>query len=76
MRPVVALLVINLIFTFSPGFNIAWQAHIGGLVAGLVVGYGMVHAPRRRRALVQYGTCALVLAAVVVLTLLRTSQLT
>jgi membrane associated rhomboid family serine protease len=76
MRPVVALLVINLIFTFSPGFNIAWQAHIGGLVAGLVVGYGMVHAPRRRRALVQYGTCALVLVVAVVLTLLRTSQLT
>ncbi|CAM5698549.1 rhomboid family intramembrane serine protease [Streptomyces fumanus] len=76
MRPVVALLVINLIFTFSPGFNIAWQAHIGGLVAGVVVGYGMVHAPRRRRALIQYGICALVLVAVVVLTLVRTSQLT
>jgi hypothetical protein len=36
----------------------------------------MVHAPRSRRALVQYGTCALVLAAVVVVTLLRTAQLT
>ncbi|CAL9481612.1 Rhomboid protease GlpG [Streptomyces sp. enrichment culture] len=76
MRPVVALLVINLIFTFSPGFNIAWQAHIGGLVAGVAIGYGLVHAPRERRALVQYGTCALVLVVVLVMSLLRTGQLT
>ncbi|MGW4883495.1 rhomboid family intramembrane serine protease [Streptomyces murinus] len=76
MRPLFALLVINLIITFTPGFNIAWQAHVGGLVAGVVTGYAMVHAPRRNRALVQYGTCALVLVAVAVLTLVRTGQLT
>ncbi|MET9833007.1 rhomboid family intramembrane serine protease [Streptomyces sp. NPDC006385] len=76
MRPIIALLAINLILTFSPGFNISWQAHIGGLVAGVITGYAMVHAPRKNRALVQYGTCALVLAAVVLLTLLRTAQLT
>ncbi|MET9775296.1 rhomboid family intramembrane serine protease [Streptomyces sp. NPDC006367] len=75
MRPVIGLLVINLIFTFGWS-NIAWQAHIGGLVAGAVIGYAMLHAPRERRSLVQYGTCALVLVAVVVLTLLRTAQLT
>ncbi|MBT2413839.1 rhomboid family intramembrane serine protease [Streptomyces sp. ISL-12] len=76
MRPVVALLAINLIFTFSPGFNIAWQAHVGGLVAGVVIGYGMVHAPRERRALVQYGTCALVFVITLALALVRTGQLT
>nr|WP_145488862.1 MULTISPECIES: rhomboid family intramembrane serine protease [Streptomyces] len=76
MRPLFALLVINLIITFTPGFNIAWQAHVGGLVAGVVTGYAMVHAPRRHRALVQYGTCALVLVVVAVLTLVRTAQLT
>ncbi|MGW3262928.1 rhomboid family intramembrane serine protease [Streptomyces sp. NPDC001056] len=76
MRPLFALLVINLIITFTPGFNIAWEAHVGGLVAGVVTGYAMVHAPRRNRALVQYGTCALVLVAVAVLTLVRTTQLT
>ncbi|WP_031484600.1 rhomboid family intramembrane serine protease [Streptomyces bicolor] len=76
MRPIIALLVINLIFTFSPGFNISWQAHIGGLVAGVVIGYAMVHAPRQRRALIQYGTCALVLAVIVLVTVLRTLQLT
>lgn len=75
MRPVIALLVINLIFTFGWS-NIAWQAHIGGLVGGVVVGYAMVHAPRERRDLIQYGVCAVVLAAVVVATLVRTAQLT
>ncbi|MGW3493239.1 rhomboid family intramembrane serine protease [Streptomyces sp. NPDC001020] len=75
MRPVIAVLVINLIFTFGLS-NIAWQAHVGGLVGGVVVGYAMVHAPRERRALVQYGVCAVVLLAVVVMTVLRTAQLT
>lgn len=75
MRPVIALLVINLIFTFGWS-NIAWEAHIGGLVGGVVIGYAMVHAPRGRRALIQYGVCALVLVAVVVMTLIRTGQLT
>ncbi|MFI5684518.1 rhomboid family intramembrane serine protease [Streptomyces sp. NPDC051636] len=74
MRPIIALLVINLIFTFGWS-GIAWQAHIGGLVAGVAVGYAMVHAPRQRRTLIQYGSCALVLAVVVVLTLVRTAQL-
>ncbi|MFJ9345195.1 rhomboid family intramembrane serine protease [Streptomyces sp. NPDC101237] len=74
MRPIIALLVINLIFTFSGG--IAWQAHIGGLVAGVVTGYAMVHAPRERRNLIQYGTCALVLVVSLVITVVRTAQLT
>ncbi|MBV2357796.1 rhomboid family intramembrane serine protease [Streptomyces sp. J2-1] len=75
MRPVIALLVVNLVITFGvPG--IAWQAHVGGLVVGVVTGYAMVHAPRRNRALIQYGTCALMLAVVVVVTLVRTFQLT
>ncbi|MEV6190974.1 rhomboid family intramembrane serine protease [Streptomyces sp. NPDC051920] len=76
MRPVIGLLVVNLIISFSPGFNIAWQAHVGGLIGGVVVGYAMVHAPRERRNLVQYGVAGLMLAAVVVTTLLRTAQLT
>ncbi|MEV5151722.1 rhomboid family intramembrane serine protease [Streptomyces werraensis] len=75
MRPIIALLAINLVITFSWA-GIAWQAHIGGLVAGVVIGYAMVHAPRERRALVQYGACALVLGVVVLFTLVRTAQLT
>ncbi|WP_411132243.1 rhomboid family intramembrane serine protease [Streptomyces sp. 030-HV] len=75
MRPVVILLAINLVFTFTWA-DIAWEAHVGGLVAGAAIGFAMLHAPRERRTLVQYGTCALVLVVVVGLTLLRTAQLT
>ncbi|MEU0050149.1 rhomboid family intramembrane serine protease [Streptomyces sp. NPDC006184] len=75
MRPVIAMLVINLFFTFRFS-NIAWEAHIGGLVAGVVTGFAMVHAPREKRSLVQYGTCAAVLAVAVAVALVRTAQLT
>ncbi|MFB6712244.1 rhomboid family intramembrane serine protease [Streptomyces sp. NPDC056237] len=76
MRPVFVLLAVNLVITFNPWGGIAWQAHVGGLIAGTLIAIGMVHAPRERRALVQYGTCALVLAAVVVIVLARTAALT
>ncbi|MEU9096555.1 rhomboid family intramembrane serine protease [Streptomyces sp. NPDC048361] len=75
MRPVIGLLVVNLIFTFSWS-GIAWQAHVGGLVAGVVVGIGMVHAPAERRALAQWGSCAAVFALSLALVLIRTAQLT
>lgn len=76
MRPVLALLAVNLVITFNPWGGIAWQAHVGGLVAGTLMAIGMVHAPRERRALVQYGTCALVLAAVILIIVARTAALT
>ncbi|WP_409234989.1 rhomboid family intramembrane serine protease [Streptomyces sp. PA5.6] len=75
MRPVIALLAINMAITiWWP--NIAWQAHVGGLAGGLIVGYAMVHAPRERRNLIQYGSCALVLLATAVMVIVRTAELT
>ncbi|MFJ4847614.1 MULTISPECIES: rhomboid family intramembrane serine protease [unclassified Streptomyces] len=65
MRPVLILLGLNLVFTFFWA-GISWQAHIGGLVAGSLVAVGMAYAPRERRALVQWGTAAAVLAVVLV----------
>ncbi|MER5274362.1 rhomboid family intramembrane serine protease [Streptomyces sp. NPDC002809] len=76
MRPVFMLLAINLVITFNPWGGIAWQAHVGGLVAGTLIAIGMVHAPRERRNLVQYGTCAVALAVVVLIVVARTAALT
>ncbi len=76
MRPVFMLLAINLVITFNPWGGIAWQAHVGGLIAGALIAIGMVHAPRERRNLVQYGTCAVALAVVVLIVVARTASLT
>ncbi|MEU3554492.1 rhomboid family intramembrane serine protease [Streptomyces fragilis] len=76
LRPMLVLLALNLALPLLPGTSIGWQAHVGGLVAGGLIGYAMLHARGSRRTLLQYGSCVLVLAVVVALTLLRTAQLT
>jgi membrane associated rhomboid family serine protease len=75
MRPILILLGINLVFTFT-WENIAWEAHIGGLVVGALIAYAMVHAPREKRTLVQYGTCGAVFAVLLAVCVLRTLALT
>ncbi|WP_406143414.1 rhomboid family intramembrane serine protease [Streptomyces anulatus] len=75
MRPVLVLLAINMVFTFTWG-GIAWEAHVGGLIAGVVIAIGMVHAPRERRTAVQVGACALVLLASIGIIVARTMSLT
>lgn len=44
------ILGINLVIGFIPGFNISWQAHVGGLVVGALVGliYARTRSVRRR----------------------------
>ncbi|UOE43430.1 rhomboid family intramembrane serine protease [Agromyces larvae] len=41
------LLAINLVIGFVPGWNIAWQAHLGGLVVGALV--GLIYVETRKR---------------------------
>ncbi|MET8505507.1 rhomboid family intramembrane serine protease [Streptomyces sp. NPDC004787] len=75
MRPVLIFVALSLVFTFArPG--VSWQAHIGGLVAGALLAYAFVHAPRARRALVQYGACGLLLAIDLGIVLARSAALT
>jgi membrane associated rhomboid family serine protease len=46
-QPMTGLLVINLLFSFTVS-GIAWQAHIGGLVAGALAALGMEFTGRTR----------------------------
>ncbi len=64
---IVGVIVLNLVIDFGvPG--ISWEAHVGGLVAGLVVMLGFVWARHQRRPVV--ADVAVVLASSVVLGLL------
>jgi membrane associated rhomboid family serine protease len=57
---IAVLLGLNLVITFLPGSNISWQAHIGGGLVGVLVGF--IYA--RTRAIRQQRTQKLLLAAV------------
>ncbi|MFP3467216.1 rhomboid family intramembrane serine protease [Leifsonia sp. SIMBA_070] len=48
---ILVLVALNLAIGFLPGFNIAWQAHVGGLIGGFLVGliYVETRQPQRRR---------------------------
>ncbi|MBY8881352.1 rhomboid family intramembrane serine protease [Actinacidiphila acidipaludis] len=75
MRPVIALLVLNIIFSFTWA-NVSWQGHLGGLLTGTVLAIGMLYAPRERRNLVQWGTCAAVLLVTLAVSAIAVSQVT
>jgi membrane associated rhomboid family serine protease len=68
-RGIIGLIAVNAVIGFVPGLNIAWQAHLGGLVTGAVAAAVLVHAPRARRPLVQgLGLVAVLLLLVVLST--------
>lgn len=73
-RAILILIGINLVITFTIA-NIAWQAHIGGLVTGGLLTAAYAYAPRQQRALIQAGATALVVAVLVIAVLARNSQL-
>ncbi|MFC1410329.1 rhomboid family intramembrane serine protease [Streptacidiphilus sp. N1-12] len=74
LGPIMAIVVVNLVATFAiPG--ISWEGHVGGLAAGLLLGFGLAHAPLRNRTLVQAGSVVLVLVAVLVVSLLGVAGL-
>jgi membrane associated rhomboid family serine protease len=52
-RPVVTLIVLNLVIGFVGATYIAWQDHIGGLITGIVITAAYAYAPRKNRAIIQ-----------------------
>ncbi|MDX6203269.1 MAG: hypothetical protein QOJ83_2769 [Frankiales bacterium] len=63
----------SLVFSFLPGLNVDWRGHIGGLITGAAVTYGLVHAARRRRTLVQVGSVLAGLLVAVAVIAIRTA---
>ncbi len=73
-RQVVLLIGLNLVITFVvPG--IAWQDHVGGLIAGSLLTAAYVYAPRTNRALIQIGATVAVVALLVLGVILRDEAL-
>jgi membrane associated rhomboid family serine protease len=61
LRTIVALLVINALYSLSPG--IAWQDHLGGFVAGCVACFAMMWRPPRSRPVSEVTEAVQALAA-------------
>ncbi len=74
IAPLVPMLVINLIFTFSVP-NISKAGHLGGLVVGGIVAAILAYAPVARRAQVQIIGTALMFAALIVVAIVRSAAL-
>jgi hypothetical protein len=55
MKQTTGIIVINLIIGFLPGSNISYQAHIGGLVVGVLCGFILFRTPRPRVAVQHEG---------------------
>jgi membrane associated rhomboid family serine protease len=79
VRGVIALIAINLAFTFVvPAVSsqqISWQGHVGGLLTGALVAWIYAYAPRERGTTVHVGVSVTLLALFVVLVVWRTSTL-
>lgn len=73
-RPVLLLIVLNLGISFAVPY-IAWQAHVGGLVAGVLLTAAYAYAPQRHRVVVQVGATVLLLVIIAAGVLLRNHML-
>ncbi len=65
------LVGINLVIGFLPGMNVSWQAHVGGLVTGVVLGFVFVRWRSLQHASRQWLATASVAAALVALTVIH-----
>ena len=74
IQPIALTIGLNLVLSFSLP-NIGWQAHLGGLVAGIGLGAAWAYAPRPQRTAIQIGSSVALAALLVVMVILRTHNL-
>jgi membrane associated rhomboid family serine protease len=74
-RGITALIAFNLVISFVFRGTIAWQAHVGGLLTGLLITAAYVYAPRKNRTVLQIAATVAVLAVAIVAVAIRTHQL-
>ncbi len=67
------LLAINAVISLQG--NISWQGHLGGFVAGCVLGAAFAYAPRDRKQAVQVAVFAALWLIMIVAVVVRTGQL-
>ncbi len=70
---IVAVLVINAVLGFV-ATGIAWQAHLGGFVTGVVCAFAIAYLPRDRTA-ARWGALGAVAVALLAIVVVRTSTL-
>jgi membrane associated rhomboid family serine protease len=54
------ILGVNLVIGFIPGFNVSWQAHVGGLVTGALIAFVFTRTRSPRRRTLQIALLSLV----------------
>lgn len=75
VRQLMLLLGLNLLLTFTVP-SVSWQAHIGGLLAGVALGAGFAYAPRQQRTPIHVGMLVGLAVLCAALVVLRTMALT
>lgn len=68
---ILVLMVLNIAIGFLPGLNIAWQAHVGGLVGGILVGLIYVETRKPSRRSLQLPLVIVLSVLLVALSLIR-----
>jgi membrane associated rhomboid family serine protease len=63
------LVGINLLLGFLPGLNVAWQAHLGGLIAGVLLGLVFVQTRRFEQRRAQLAWTAIIIVVLIGLSL-------
>jgi membrane associated rhomboid family serine protease len=65
------IIVLNLAIGFLPGTNVAWQAHLGGVIVGAALGLIYLATRRRNQRMLQVLSVIGVFVALVAITLVR-----